>query len=277
MRVFTRLRRAWSQPSGWNVLLVTLQVVAVNSSVSWAICSITYRALGISFPPGAAHLIATYAPIVLPAVVAPVTTIPRLRLAHRLHRANAQLLEEVRRREELGLELEYRATHDALTGVRNRRGFFEQAPAVLDDGVVVVVVDLDRFKAVNDGCGHAAGDVLLQTVARALRAVGEPVGGLVGRLGGDEFVVLLPPGAEGVAEQIRVDLAEVSLRLPDGRTVQTSASVGIARSRAGATLSGVLASADHGMYVHKQGRGTSGVDASGIGAEGTSDCGRLPA
>lgn len=262
MRVFTRLRRAWTQPSGWNVLLVTLQVIAVNSSVSWAICSITYRVFGISFPPGAAQTIATFAPIVLPAVVAPVTTIPRLRLSHRLHDANARLREEGRRREELREELEYRATYDALTAVHNRRGFFEQAPAVLADGVVLVVVDVDRFKAVNDVYGHAAGDALLQVVARTLREAGDQVGGLTGRLGGDEFVVLLPPGATTAAEQIRVELAEVSLRLPDGRTLRASASAGIVTAHAGESLDAALASADSGMYVRKRADDPAGAPGS---------------
>lgn len=250
MWLLARLKRAWSEPSGWNVVLVTVQVVVVNASISWAVCVSVYRLLDITFPAGAARTIAYFAPLVLPAVVAPLTTVPRLRLSHKLHASNEQLRQEVERREALQHDLQYHATHDALTAVLNRRGFIEQATTALQHGGLLVLVDVDRFKTVNDVHGHAAGDQVLQTIARILREVGSS--GLTGRLGGDEFVVLLPPGDLPVAERIQIRLSSVPLPLPDGRTLEVSASVGIAAVTPDATLDAALASADSGMYARKR-------------------------
>lgn len=259
MRLLARLKRAWSEPSGWNVVIVTVQVVVVNASISWAVCASVYRIFDITFPAGAAHHIAYLAPLVLPAVVAPLTTVPRLRLSHKLHEANEDLRNEVERREALQRDLVYQATHDALTAVLNRRGFIEQATTALQHGGVLVLVDVDRFKAVNDLHGHAAGDQVLQAIARILREVGAP--GLTGRLGGDEFVVLLPPGDLSAAERIQASLSGVPLPLPGGRTVEVSASVGIAPVAPDATLETALASADAGMYERKRaGRHTVTAD-----------------
>ena len=105
------------------------------------------------------------------------------------------------------------AVTDELTGLANRRGVLQRIDAVVTEGgaFAFALIDLDRFKEVNDGLGHAAGDALLVEVGRRLRGVPGPsavVGGppgapaLVGRLGGDEFAVLAPleAGAEAHAE-----------------------------------------------------------------------------
>ncbi|MBI4941801.1 MAG: diguanylate cyclase [Actinobacteria bacterium] len=229
---------------------MTVQVVVVNASISWAVCASVYRIFDITFPAGAARHIAYLAPLVLPAVVAPLTTVPRLRLSHKLHESNEHLRREVERREALQRDLQYQATHDALTAVLNRRGFIEQATTALQHGGVLVLVDVDKFKAVNDVHGHAAGDQVLQAIARILREVG--ASGLTGRLGGDEFVVLLPPGDLSAAERIQTCLSGVPLALPDGRTVEVSASVGIAPVAPDATLDTALATVDAGMYERKR-------------------------
>jgi diguanylate cyclase (GGDEF)-like protein len=101
-------------------------------------------------------------------------------------------------------DLREQATHDDLTGVLNRAEFVRRADALVADGVgAVIVADLDGFKALNDGYGHAAGDAALTRFAAVCReVVGDS--GLVGRLGGDEFALLLPRVSEatGVAERI---------------------------------------------------------------------------
>ena len=88
-------------------------------------------------------------------------------------------------------EREHESLHDALTGLPNRRGFFRAVAAVLDGGgpAGVLLLDVDRFKEVNDALGHAMGDELLRTVAGRLRAT--LPAGVVGRLGADEFGILL--------------------------------------------------------------------------------------
>lgn len=142
---------------------------------------------------------------------------------------------------------------DALTGVGNRRAFdVRVAELGLDtsDGgeVAMIVVDVDRLKAVNDAGGHEAGDLTLQAVARALtREVG--AGDLVARLGGDEFVAIV----EGLD---RADATALAARMIDavsaalGSTVTVS--VGVATGPASEAGSGLLRSADRAMYAAKR-------------------------
>ncbi|WP_408898846.1 GGDEF domain-containing protein [Nocardioides sp. R1-1] len=116
-------------------------------------------------------------------------------------------------------ELRVQAAHDGLTRLLNRNAFLRQAELVFDDDSalasgVVMVADLDGFKALNDGFGHAAGDRALTAFADVCRSV---VGqdGLVGRLGGDEFAVLLPRGehAEQIADTISRRFQECNAEL----------------------------------------------------------------
>ncbi|GIX22585.1 MAG: hypothetical protein KatS3mg121_1368 [Gammaproteobacteria bacterium] len=127
------------------------------------------------------------------------------------------------------------AYHDTLTGLPNRRHFMEalsEALATADDGALTAVlfVDLDRFKLVNDGMGHAAGDLLIQAVAQRLRGALR-AGDLIARLGGDEFTVLLTdmPGTEAVA-RVAVKLGQALARPYEleGQQVWVTASIGIA-------------------------------------------------
>jgi diguanylate cyclase (GGDEF)-like protein/PAS domain S-box-containing protein len=138
---------------------------------------------------------------------------------------------DVTDRRELERELERRATHDELTGLRNRFGLFEQlsrAHAETGD-LALLFCDLDRFKDVNDELGHRAGDALLQEVALRLANL-VPGDHTIARLGGDEFGVLLrdvdQATALGVAEAIAAELRRpVTI---DDREVTTSVSVGVA-------------------------------------------------
>ncbi|CAI6042361.1 sensor domain-containing diguanylate cyclase [Cohnella sp. JJ-181] len=92
-------------------------------------------------------------------------------------------------------EIMYLAYHDALTGVGNRLYFQESISSMLHNGAegALLLLDLDRFKAVNDRHGHQAGDALLREIAAKLREC-TPPSGLLFRLGGDEFAILLPGG-----------------------------------------------------------------------------------
>ncbi len=154
------------------------------------------------------------------------------------------------------------AQTDDLTGLLNRRGFYNQAAAVLsgrgssDAGeptFALLLLDLDHFKDVNDSLGHAAGDELLRRVAARLSASlrDEDV---LARLGGDEFALLLPRVGAGGAVQAAVALIralEQSVLL-DGLHVQTDASIGIALGpEHGCELGTVLRHADIAMYRAK--------------------------
>lgn len=149
-------------------------------------------------------------------------------------------------------ELRTRATHDGLTGLLNRTEFLRRADAELQRArgrstAVVMVADLDGFKALNDGFGHAAGDLALTTFADACRAAVGP-DGLVGRLGGDEFAVLLPDGAR--AEEVAAEVSRRFLGGPDGMPSPT-VSFGIAPADPFADVKLAIARADVALYQAK--------------------------
>ena len=125
-----------------------------------------------------------------------------------------------------------------------------RAAAQLQQVVAIAMLDLDGFKAVNDGHGHAAGDALLQEVGRRLRdAAGEA---LVARLGGDEFL-LVSDGESGAALAGRVS---EQLRRPyqvAGRRLDLGCSIGVAlHPRDGITVDELVRAADAAMYREKQ-------------------------
>ncbi len=122
------------------------------------------------------------------------------------------------------------AERDALTGLLNRRGFVDSFNrAVVESGrAKLILLDLDRFKRINDSHGHDSGDHVLQAVAAQLQLTAgkQPVG----RLGGEEFGVIVPNHAEAAvfAEQLRAAIAALRVRLDnDGTVVQVTISAGI--------------------------------------------------
>lgn len=149
--------------------------------------------------------------------------------------------------------LEHLANHDPLTGLANRMRFNEVASESLERGEVagVLLIDLDRFKEVNDTLGHHVGDDLLREIAYRLRfSIGRS--GLIGRLGGDEFVVLLHPdrrSPESRARRLHTDLE----RPADLGEVQVDvgASIGLAIPHGGEDVGELLRRADVAMYSAK--------------------------
>ncbi|CAH0145062.1 GGDEF domain-containing protein [Roseomonas sp. CECT 9278] len=173
------------------------------------------------------------------------------------------LIEGWRQRDALELRLAAQSETDPLTGLPNRRGFTQRAVAALQaarrqgEPCAVVAFDLDRFKAINDGHGHAAGDVVLRGVGAAIRASvrGSDVSG---RMGGEEFALLLPgddiADAVSVAERLRA-LVRATVAHPAGGEVAVTLSAGVAVVGAGATdaaLDAALAAADRALYDAKQ-------------------------
>jgi len=194
-----------------------------------------------------------------------------------VHASVQQIVESVRERERLQFALTHQATHDPLTGLSNRA----QARVLVNSalhraqrsGVMtgLLFVDLDGFKAVNDGFGHASGDAVLQEVARRLQATVRS-GDVVCRLGGDEFVVLVEQVAQ---ERDLVELAErivaVTARPVDvgADRMWIGASVGVAVARdAGTDADVLLAEADAAVYRAKEhGRGRAEVFDAALRAE----------
>ncbi|HSY08368.1 MAG TPA: EAL domain-containing protein [Steroidobacteraceae bacterium] len=179
------------------------------------------------------------------------------------------LLHDVTELRGLARQMSYQATHDALTGLINRRDFERRCEEAIDRGQrgdgqhVLCYLDLDRFKSVNDTSGHLAGDSMLREVAKLLRdAVRDS--DTVGRLGGDEFGMLLIGCPLEKAQQIADDVCR---SVGDYRFVwkdkifNIGVSVGIVEiSRESGTLDELFAAADSACYVaKKQGSGRVAV------------------
>ncbi|GLX97546.1 EAL domain-containing protein [Herbidospora sp. NBRC 101105] len=166
----------------------------------------------------------------------------------------------------LSMRRDHQAMHDGLTGLPNRKLLILRTEEALaearhDERVGLLLLDLDRFKEVNDTLGHPVGDLLLKIVAHRLTHSVRP-GDVVARLGGDEFAVLLPQirdaqAAKEVASRLRVALTE-PVRL-EGMTFDLDASIGIALYPDHAPdFELLLQRSDVAMYMAKEAR--SGVE-----------------
>ncbi|MBL0729945.1 EAL domain-containing protein [Piscinibacter sp. HJYY11] len=170
------------------------------------------------------------------------------------------VLHDVSPAKKLAAEMSYQASHDLLTGLVNRAAFEVRLDAAittqdLDDTGVVMFLDLDQFKVVNDTCGHVAGDQLLKQVTALLMQEIRKQDTLA-RLGGDEFAVLLEAcplePALRVAEAMRRRISELQFSW-EGRSFQLTVSVGVVPFKAHQyTRSDLLRVADSSCYVAKE-------------------------
>ena len=133
--------------------------------------------------------------------------------------------------------LEWQAQHDALTDAFNRRAFEKHTSKLLDDftisDVTMLYIDLDQFKAINDNCGHSAGDILLTRVAHLLES--RLSNAFVARIGGDEFGAVISLGSgqdiHDLALSIIDDISNIHFEW-EGQTYRVGASIGVASSSA---------------------------------------------
>ncbi len=173
---------------------------------------------------------------------------------------NGQLEQSLEQLGRLKEELHHQASHDALTGLANRAVFTQAVAKRLEsteaDGhlPIVLFIDLDDFKLVNDSLGHAAGDALLIAVGDRLRAVLR-ASDLAARLGGDEFAVLIWDEPDLKMSMRVADRLTAAMGAPfqfDGRDVSVRASVGVAAGRPGMDVADdLLRNADVAMYSAK--------------------------
>ena len=181
--------------------------------------------------------------------------------SHRLEFAGRDAVlvavKDVTDRNALDAQLRHQAFHDSLTGLSNRALFNDRVEHALGrraggGAPVVLLLDLDRFKLVNDSLGHAVGDEMLVEVARRLEDAVR-AGDTVARLGGDEFAVLLEDCPERLAQQQAARLLD-ALGAPmviGGQQVTATASVGIAVASIGISAGDLLRNADVAMYRAK--------------------------
>lgn len=159
----------------------------------------------------------------------------RLELEQQVSDRTYELAQRYRELQDANRKLEMASYTDTLTGLANRRYLMQQFPQLLaqhkvNQGLSIMIIDLDGLKPINDQHGHAAGDELIIEVARTLRQAIRPDDILV-RWGGDEFVVVAHAQhvehATMLAERIRERVAKMKCTLPRGAVVRTSCSIGL--------------------------------------------------
>ena len=156
-------------------------------------------------------------------------------------------------------KLDYAATRDFLTGLRNRRSFFDISDPILaglkrrKKKAVVAMIDADHFKAVNDTYGHDVGDEVLKAIADVLQKSIRK-SDVLGRMGGEEFAVFAVDMEEDVADtyfnNLRKAIAAIKIKVHDGY-VQPNVSIGVKIGNTG-TTGDLLSSADNCLYVAKE-------------------------
>lgn len=168
---------------------------------------------------------------------------------NRLEAAHAELAQAHAR-------LSEKARHDDMTGLLNRESFFTAIRTTRrrNDAGILLIVDADHFKYINDTHGHAQGDVALLMIAEAIRG-GVRAGDPVGRIGGEEFAAFLA-GAEReeallVAERIRLGVEALRFSPGDGKYLPLSVSIGAAHLRPHLSLSQTMREADSRLYEAK--------------------------
>jgi len=175
-----------------------------------------------------------------------------------------------RLRSELDRSLEMAVT-DPLTGLRNRRYVRRHLEGMLrQGGAALLMMDVDRFKAINDTHGHGAGDIVLREVAERVRAHLR-ASDVVARYGGEEFLVVMAGTGEDearvAAERLRMAIDSTPITA-DGQSLWVTASIGVAASEVSGEADALLSAADAALYEAKNGGRNRVVVASAVPALG---------
>ncbi len=189
----------------------------------------------------------------------------RKRKEDEIAQINRQLREQNALLQQLNAALELLAANDSLTGLSNRRTLMElgarecQRTARLGQPISLMVVDIDHFKAVNDGWGHLAGDRVICAVAQDCLAHSRSAVDIVARFGGEEFVLVLPEmdaaGALRLAESLRHGVSGHNVPVDaEGACVTVTVSIGVAtlHGEPGAGFEELVNTADKALYRAKQ-------------------------
>jgi diguanylate cyclase (GGDEF)-like protein len=181
-------------------------------------------------------------------------------LARSIEKMQQQIRAQFAKLEQKQGELDRLASHDSLTGLHNRRFFLDRLDHALahakrtNGQLALLFIDLDNFKTINDGLGHAAGDFVLRTLAQRLKSVVREVD-TVARMGGDEFVILIDEvdTVEGLLVVANKALEALSQPMRRGESdLFSGASIGVSRYPSdGETAAELIAAADQAMYRAK--------------------------
>lgn len=186
-----------------------------------------------------------YTALIVPILVAAPICYLTARMALELNSAHARLKEL--------------AHTDELTGLTNRRSFFQSAETILQEACAngqplsLLVIDADYFKQLNDTYGHATGDAALQFITKKLNASVRKTD-FVCRLGGEEFAVLLPGLTEDEAELLGKRMLEKISSQPmfwDDKIIEMSVSCGVADTTVGYDMTALFKAADDALYAAK--------------------------
>lgn len=172
-----------------------------------------------------------------------------------------QVLDRTEALNQARISAERLALTDELTGLNNRRAFFQFSEALHADAVrarkiySIIMLDIDHFKRINDTFGHAGGDLAIQAAASELQK-NLRASDVCGRIGGEEFAVLLPETdlhhAKNLAERILLRLNDIEISVPNGR-IRFTSSLGVSQFSVGdASLDATMASADEALYGAKE-------------------------
>lgn len=153
------------------------------------------------------------------------------------------------------------ALKDDLTGLKNRRAFFEQGNRIFEQSkrfkhpISVIMMDIDHFKMINDNYGHSIGDKVLQAVAEPLQRLVREID-IVARMGGEEFSFVLPEtgleDAANLAERLRSEIENLVVT-NDGQKIKITASFGVANCKDGdKSIGALITDADDALYVAKK-------------------------
>ena len=220
-----------------------LCAVVVSVGVTMVAMALMSRLPGLDIPPPYWVL-----GVALPLLLSGPISYSLVRQATRIAQLNAELTAAYAQMKAL-------AETDQLTGLANRAAFLAAAEQLrAQHSGRILIVDLDRFKTINDSHGHAVGDRVLSGIAQTLlRCSGQD--DLVGRIGGEEFAVFLPgaddQAAAARADAIRAGIEQVTIFDRDGGTIRITASIGISGQHS-ASLPEALQAADMAMYRAKR-------------------------
>lgn len=197
-------------------------------------------------------------PFIYPVLSARMRSALRLKASQEKLREANQLLQKL-------------ASFDPLTGAYNRRQFFNLAKAEFskaergEQPLSVIMMDIDKFKSINDTYGHAAGDQALIEITRALKHVCR-ASDIVSRFGGEEFVICCPnavlSGAHALAERLRKAIAAIAIQTDCGNKFSVTTSIGVTGRLSNDTLETMINRADGLLYQAKHnGRNQTVVDS----------------